>query len=85
MMKEVSVPAVQQFEEKPKEVVADNFMQGAFSGEHYTRAKFRCPACHHRHVAQESGPGRDFPTSITATCESCQARLVIRGWQPENK
>jgi hypothetical protein len=70
-------------DQKLKEVVAETFMQGAFSGEHYTRAKFRCPGCHRRHVALESGSGRDFPTSIQAICESCGASLIIRGWKPE--
>jgi DNA-directed RNA polymerase subunit RPC12/RpoP len=72
-----------EIDQKPKEIIAEGFMQGCFSGEHYTRAKYKCSACHRRHVALESGPGRDFPTSISVICETCGTKLIIRGWQPE--
>ena len=67
-------------DQKTIEVVGDTYLQGCFSGRHYTRSKYKCPNCHHRHVAVEDGLGRDFPISIQAICESCGAKLVIRGW-----
>jgi hypothetical protein len=70
-------------DQKPKEVVGETFLQGAYGKQHYTRSQLRCPGCHRRHVALEEGLGRDFPTSIPAVCETCGASLVIRGWQPQ--
>jgi hypothetical protein len=72
-------------DEKPKEVIGETFMQGCFSGKHYTRAKYRCPNCRRRNVGLEDGLGREFPTFISVACESCQTPLIIRPWTAENK